>query len=136
MRREFAYYEPAGPFRYLLMNSNNQERLGVYKNKMTNKMALILTCYENNYSIEPSEELLEEFMQNKFSIKQLLRLYPPKTILGKPIGMIEKIKLAFYVKKYLEVTLSEQRQLEIYPNFYYLWRQLCWENNKLKNNAK
>lgn len=136
MKKEFAYYEPAGPFRYLLMNSNNQERLGVYKNKITNKMVLILSCYENNYSIEPSEELLEEFMQNKFSIKQLLRKCPPKKISGKPLGIIEKIKLVFYVKKYLEGTLSEQRHLEIYPNFYYVWRQLCWENNKLQYNAK
>jgi hypothetical protein len=131
-KKEFAYYEPAGPFRYLLMNKNNEERLGVYKNKITNKMVLILTCYSNNYSIEPEEEQLEEFMQNKFSIRQLLRLCPPKKISGKQISLMERIRLAFYIAKYLKGNISEQRNLKVYPNFYYVWRQLCWENNKLK----
>ena len=134
MKKEFAYYDPAGPFRYLLMNSNNQERLGVYKNRRNEKLVLILTCYENSYVIEPAEELLEEFMQNKFSIKQLLQKCPPKAISGKKIGITEKIKLRFYVRKYLTGTLSEQKHLEVYPNFYYVWRQLYWENNKLKTN--
>ena len=136
MIKEFAYYNPAGPFRYLLMTSNNQERLGVYKNRRNEKLVLILTCYENSYVIEPTEELLEEFMQNKFSIKQLIKKCPPKGISGKKISIVKTIKLSFYVRKYLTGTLSEQKHLEVYPNFYYVWRQLFWENNKLKTNIK
>jgi hypothetical protein len=134
MKKEFAYYDPAGPFRYLLMNSNNQERLGVYKNRRNNSLVLILTCYQNSYVIEPAEELLEEFMQNKFSIKRLIQLCHPKAISGKKIGIVENIKLRFYVTKYLTGKLSEQKYLEVYPNFYYVWRQLFWINNKLKTN--
>ena len=58
------------------MNSNKHERLGLYKNKITDKLVLIFTCYKNNYLIELSKELLEEFMQNRFSIKQLIKLFP------------------------------------------------------------
>ena len=136
MKKEFAYFEPGGPLRYLLMNSNKHERLGLYKNKITDKLVLIFTCYKNSYLIELSEDLLEEFMQNKFSIKQLIKICPLKAISGKKIGIIEKVKLNFYVTKYLKGTLSEQKHLEIYPNFYYVWRQLFWLNNKLKTNAK
>jgi len=136
MKKEFAYFEPAGPLRYLLMNSNKDERLGLYKNKITDKLVLIFTCYKNSYLIELSEELIEGFMQNSFSIKQLIKLYPLKAISGKKIGIIEKIKLNFYVTKYLKGTLSEQKHLEIYPNFYYVWREWLWLNNKLKTNTK
>ena len=71
-------------------------------------------------------------MQNKFSIRQLLRLCPLKKISGKQISLMERIRLAFYLAKYLKGNISEQRHLKVYPNFYYVWRQLCWENNKLK----
>lgn len=135
MKKEFDYFEPAGPLRYLLMNNNNQERLGIYKNRINDKLVLIFTCYDNSYVTELDEELFEKFMQNKFSIKQLIKISPLKKISGENINTIERIKFRFYLLKYLNGTLSEQKHLQVYPNYYYVWRKLIWEGNKLKNNG-
>jgi hypothetical protein len=134
MKKKFDYFEPAGPLRYLLMNRNNLERLGIYKNRMNDKLVLIFTCYDKSYVMELAEEMFEKFMQNKFSIKQLIKISPLKKISGENINTIERIKFRFYLLKYLNGTLSEQKHLQVYPNFYYVWRKLLWEDNKMKNN--
>jgi hypothetical protein len=116
------------------MNRNNLERLGIYKNRMNDKLVLIFTCYDKSYVMELAEEMFEKFMQNKFSIKQLIKISPLKKISGENINTIERIKFRFYLLKYLNGTLSEQKHLQVYPNFYYVWRKLLWEDNKMKNN--
>jgi hypothetical protein len=92
---------------------------------------------DDDYWLEECrEELIEEFMQNKFSIKQLIKICTLKSISGKKIGIIEKIKINFFITKNLKGSLSDQKHLEIYPNFYYVWREWFWLNNKLKTNSK
>jgi len=127
MLNTFKNYEAAGPLGYLLMDKEGEMQLGLFRKMDENRLVLILKLNEAYYVLNPSREMLDGFFKNEKIVADMA--YDPQ---HKQVTNLDNVCLSEsecwsvynYILMYMSGRLAEQRFFIVYPNYYYVYREL------------
>lgn len=123
----FEYYTPQGPLAYLLMNKEGKMILGLFEEKTTGGLVLIYNYSKEYYVLDPGMDFMEIWMRNEANLGTWalnVRGHNIKSTDGFPLPLhkllIIKLNLFFALNK----PIQEICGIVLYPNYYYLYREL------------
>ena len=127
MLNTFKNYEAAGPLGYLLMDKEGEMQLGLYIKKDENQLVFILNMRKEFYVLRPSHQTIEAFFRNEKIVAELA--YDPKhpnvTNLNNEFLPEKDVRDVYqYLLTYMPGTVFQQPFFIVYPNCYYLYREL------------
>lgn len=122
--KHYMNYVSAGPLSFLLTDSENGQKLGVYKDIQSGELVLIGLNGWSDLVFYPSQEMLMAAMENQIGIDQLLLQHCRITDLNKKVpGILKLHAIKSWVKREFQGKLEEQRHSQLYPNYYFIFRE-------------
>lgn len=122
--KHYLNYVSAGPLSFLLMDSENGQKLGMYKDIQSGELVLIGLNGWSDIVFYPKQEMLVAAMENQLSLDELLLQHCKVTDLNKKLpGLLKMQAIKCWVKREFQGKLDAQRQWMIYPNYYYIFRE-------------
>ncbi|MFZ9662129.1 MAG: hypothetical protein ACO29O_09650 [Chitinophagaceae bacterium] len=122
--KHYLNYVSAGPLSFLLMDSENGQKLGLYKDIQSGELVLIGLNGWSDVVFYPNHEMLLSAMENQIELDQLLLHHSRVTDLNKKVpGILKMQAIKCWVKREFTGTLVEQSRSQLYPNHYYIFRE-------------
>jgi len=72
-RREYAYFRPVGPLRYMLSDRRGRERLGLYEYSQDGRMVLIGDAYGGKVVFWPTVEAIQDIIEERAEVSRVLQ---------------------------------------------------------------
>jgi hypothetical protein len=132
-KKDSALFTPAGPLAYLLMDKEGNPRLGLYHDLKDNSLVIIGDCYGKKYVFYPSGQQLDNLMQGKSTLDELLLSSPCTTTGKEQPEMIQKIVIRYWILKEFKGLLSRQDRSVPYLNYYYVYQEYLLNTSPIRN---
>ena len=129
--KDIQLYKPIGPLKYLVMDKNGNSLIGLYLQTNKSKLVIIYNSFLGSIVIEPNTENLILFMQNKLTIKRLIKKSTLKNIDATKVTPVKKLFLYLLSNLKLSNTIENLKAVDILPNYYYTFYNYL-ENEKIK----
>jgi hypothetical protein len=122
-RREYAYFRPVGPLRYMLTDRQGRERLGLYEYSGDGRLVLIGDGYGGKVVFWPSVDAIQEIIDGRAEVSGVLRRVRWTTPgLEAPDGW-GRLLCRLWLSRELGGRIGRLPRLLPYLNLFYVFRQ-------------
>lgn len=131
MQNTFKNYEPVGPLSYLLMDMNDNMKLGLYNKIDENRLVFIFKMEQKHYVLNSSQEQIDLLFANKIELNNLIYDNDISVLTDLenqplPINVISEIKNHFFEQ--LNGSLEQQKNFKVYPDCFYVYKNHFWKS--------
>ena len=122
-RREYAYFSPLGPLRYLLRDKDGRERLGLYQFSQDGTMVLIGDCYGLKVVFWPTVDGIHDIIDERVDVSRVLRHARWTTTGLDGLGFWDRMKCRLWLMREVQGKIGKLPRLLPYLNLFYVFRQ-------------
>lgn len=122
-RREYAYFKPVGPLRYLLSDRSGKERLGLYEYSRDGSMVLIGDCYGARVVFWPTLDEIQDIIDERVELSRVLRKVRWTTTGLDAPGLPDRLLCRLWLFRETGGMIGRLPRLLPYLNLFYVFRQ-------------
>lgn len=122
--KHYLNYVSAGPLSFLLMDEEQGQKMGLYKDIQTGELVLIGLNGWSDIVFYVNQGMLIASMQNQIGLDELLLQHSKITDLNKKVPGILKLQaIKCWVKREFSGKLEQQQKSVLYPNYFYIFKE-------------
>ena len=122
-RREYAYFKPVGPLRYLLSDRSGRERLGLYQYSRDGALVLIGDCYGARVVFWPTMDEIQDIIDERAQVSEVLRRARWTTTGLDAPGWLDRLMCRIWLLREAGGMIGSLPRLMPYLNLFYVFRQ-------------